>query len=70
MALLTWLGVWPTSLVVGTLLGTRLAELPALVSSGVVAAVIVVCLTWIVMPLLVRLFHWNTQGGACRIARG
>jgi antibiotic biosynthesis monooxygenase (ABM) superfamily enzyme len=70
MALLTWLGVWPTSLVVGTLLGARLAELPALVSSGIVAAVIVVCLTWIVMPLLVRLFHWNTQGGAYRIARG
>jgi uncharacterized protein len=58
MALLTWLGVWPTSLVVGTLLGARLAELPALVSSGIVAAVIVVCLTWIVMPLLVRLFHF------------
>ena len=58
MALLTWLGVWPTSLVFGTLLGARLADLPVLVSSGIVAAVIVVCLTWIVMPLLVRLFHF------------
>jgi len=58
MALLTWLGVWPTSLVFGTLLGARLAGLPLLVSSGIVAAVIVACLTWIVMPLLVRLFHF------------
>jgi antibiotic biosynthesis monooxygenase (ABM) superfamily enzyme len=58
MALLTWLGVWPTSLVVGTLLGARLSSLPLLVSSGIVAAVIVVCLTWIVMPLLVRLFDF------------
>ena len=58
MALLTWLGVWPTSLVVGILLGARLSNLPVFVSSGVVAAVIVVCLTWIVMPLLVRLFHF------------
>ncbi len=57
MALVTWLGVWPTSLVVGTLLGARLSGLPLLVSSGIIAAVIVVCLTWIVMPMLVRLFQ-------------
>lgn len=57
MALLTWLGVWPTSLLVGTSIGPLLANLPAVVSSAVIAAAIVVCLTWIVMPALVRLFY-------------
>lgn len=57
MALLTWLGVWPTSLLVATFLGPRLLNLPAVVSSAVIAAVIVVCLTWIVMPALVKLLH-------------
>jgi uncharacterized protein len=57
MALITWLGVWPTSWLVGTLIGPRLSAFPALLSSAIVAAVIVVCLTWIVMPTLVKLFH-------------
>lgn len=55
MALLTWLGVWPTSLFVGNVIAPPLANLPYLVSSAVVAAVIVVCLTWLVMPTLVKL---------------
>jgi antibiotic biosynthesis monooxygenase (ABM) superfamily enzyme len=57
MALLTWLGVWPTSLLIGNLIGPRLSDFPTLLSSVIVAAVIVVCLTWIVMPALVKLFH-------------
>ncbi len=57
MALVTWLGVWPTSLLVGTLIGSRLAGFPTALSSAIVAAVIVVCLTWVVMPALVRIFH-------------
>jgi antibiotic biosynthesis monooxygenase (ABM) superfamily enzyme len=57
MALLTWLGVWPTSLFVGTLIGPRLSDFPTFLSSAIVAAVIVVCLTWIVMPALVKLSH-------------
>jgi len=57
MALLTWLGVWPTSLLVGTLIGPRVSNFPMLLSSAIVAAAIVVCLTWIVMPALVKVFH-------------
>jgi uncharacterized protein len=57
MALLTWLGVWPTSLLVGTSIGPVLANIPAAVSSALIAAAIVVCLTWIVMPALVKLAH-------------
>jgi len=57
MALLTWLGVWPTSWLVGTSVGPRLANLPSILSAAVIAAAIVVCLTWIVMPALVKGFH-------------
>jgi len=57
MALLTWLGVWPTSLLVGTLIGPVLDNFPVVVRSAVIAAAIVVCLTWIVMPALVKIAH-------------
>jgi uncharacterized protein len=57
MVFLTWLGVWPTSWLVGTVIGARLAGLPTPESSAIVAGVIVVCLTWIVMPVLVKFFH-------------
>jgi hypothetical protein len=55
MALLTWLCVWPTSALVAFVLVPYLAGLPYLVSSAAVAAAIVLCLTWIVMPALVQL---------------
>jgi uncharacterized protein len=57
MALLTWLGVWPTSFLVGWLIGPYVGKLPSLGSAAIIAGFIVVCLTWIVMPLLVKLFH-------------
>jgi len=57
MALLTWLGVWPTSWLVGALIGPRVSNFSTLLSSAIVAAAIVVCLTWIVMPVLVKVFH-------------
>jgi hypothetical protein len=57
MALLTWLGVWPVSWLVGRLIAPRLTDLPTALSSAAIAAVIVVCLTWIVMPALVKAFH-------------
>lgn len=56
MALLTWFGVWPTSMLVAILVGPPLSNLPTLLSSAIVAAIIVVCLTWIVMPVLVKSF--------------
>ena len=57
MALLTWLGVWPTSWLVGALIGPRVSNFPILLSSAIVAAAIIVCLTWIVMPVVVKVFH-------------
>ena len=57
MALLTWLGVWPTSFLVGTLIGPYLITLPRLIGAALIAALIVLCLTWVIMPALVKLFH-------------
>jgi antibiotic biosynthesis monooxygenase (ABM) superfamily enzyme len=57
MALLTWLGVWPTSWLVGTFVGPLLADLPSIVGAAVIAAAIVVCLTWGIMPALVKGFQ-------------
>ena len=55
MALLTWLAVWPVSVLVRALfypvLGTAL---PDVIFAGVVAAGIVAVLTWGAMPLLVQ----------------
>jgi antibiotic biosynthesis monooxygenase (ABM) superfamily enzyme len=58
MAVLTWLGVWPVSIAVPALLHpiTR-SRVPPLLFAGAVAAGIVLVLTWIVMPVLVKLTH-------------
>lgn len=58
MAIVTWLGVWPTVLIVSSLVAPQLSNLPMLLGSALVNAVIVACLTWIVMPLLVKLFQF------------
>lgn len=57
MALLTLLGVYPTSHVLGLTVAPRLGELPKALSALVISALIVAALTWLVMPLLTRLLH-------------
>jgi antibiotic biosynthesis monooxygenase (ABM) superfamily enzyme len=58
MALLTWIAVWPVSWWVGLLLRPLLSpDIPSFLVSGILAAGIVLILTWIAMPLLVRLVH-------------
>lgn len=55
MALLTWLAVWPVSMVVPAMLLPLLGgALSRVLTAGVISAGIVVVLTWIAMPLLVR----------------
>jgi len=56
MALVTLLGVYPISLTIGLVLAPRLKELPLPLNSLIVSALIVICLTWLVMPLLTRWF--------------
>lgn len=58
MALLTWIAVWPVSMLVPALLLPIIpAALPRFLASGVIAGGIVTVLTWGAMPLLVKLAH-------------
>lgn len=58
MALLTWIAVWPVSMIVPAILLPLLgASVPRVLASGVIAGGIVVTLTWGAMPLLVKLAH-------------
>ncbi|MCS7048616.1 MAG: antibiotic biosynthesis monooxygenase [Verrucomicrobiae bacterium] len=57
MALVTLLGVYPVSLLIGVGPGSWLATLPVWLRDLIVAALIVACLTWLVMPALTKLFH-------------
>jgi antibiotic biosynthesis monooxygenase (ABM) superfamily enzyme len=57
MALVTLLGVYPTSLVLGMTVGPRVRDVPAPVAALAMSASMVVALTWLVMPLLTRLLH-------------
>jgi uncharacterized protein len=54
MAVVTLLGVYPVSLLIGILLGPHLRKLPLPLNLFVVSALIVTCLTWLVMPVLTR----------------
>jgi antibiotic biosynthesis monooxygenase (ABM) superfamily enzyme len=55
MALLTWIAVWPVSMAVPATLKPLIGQTVSnVVFAGTVAAGIVVVLTWIAMPLLVK----------------
>ncbi|UQA55468.1 antibiotic biosynthesis monooxygenase [Polyangium aurulentum] len=56
MALLTWIAVWPVSMLVAAVIAPLLGpRLPPVLTSGVIAGGIVITLTWGAMPLLVKL---------------
>lgn len=58
MALLTWIAVWPVSMIVPALLLPLIGgRLPSILISGVISAGIVLILTWVAMPLLVKAAH-------------
>lgn len=63
MALLTLVAVWPVSMAVPAALNPLLgSKVPNVIFAGAVAGGIVVVLTWIAMPLLVKLFKgWLHQ---------
>ena len=56
MAVLTWIAVWPVSMLVPRLCSAR-SILPNVLSAGLISAGIVVILTWVAMPLLVKVAH-------------
>ncbi|HEY5895552.1 MAG TPA: antibiotic biosynthesis monooxygenase [Chthoniobacterales bacterium] len=58
MALLTWIAVWPVSMIVPAILVPLLGpNISKILTSGVVSAGIVIVLTWVAMPLLVKVAH-------------
>lgn len=57
MALATLLGVYPTSLLLGSTVAGAVHHWPLPVRSLVIAACMVVLLTWVVMPLVTRLLR-------------
>jgi uncharacterized protein len=56
MALVTVLGVWPTSMLVPWSLKPLISGLPMALQALLVAVGIVILLTWAIMPVLVRIF--------------
>ena len=58
MALLTWPAVWLVSMLVRTVVSPALGPvLPSVLESGVVTASVVLILTWVAMPVVVRAAH-------------
>ncbi len=57
MALVTWMGIFPTVALFQWLLAPRLHNLPFLLRTGILTALIVVTMTYVVMPRLVRLMR-------------
>jgi uncharacterized protein len=55
MAVVTVVGVWPASMLVPWLLNPLIANLPLPLKALCVAVGIVILLTWLIMPLLVRI---------------
>ena len=57
MALVTLLGVYPVSLLIGFCVSPLLRKLPLALNLLIVSTLIVSCLTWLVMPRLARWFN-------------
>lgn len=56
MALLTWVAVWPISLIVKIVLDPLIGHaVPPVIFAGAIAAGIVLALTWVAMPVLVKI---------------
>jgi antibiotic biosynthesis monooxygenase (ABM) superfamily enzyme len=58
MALLTWIAAWPASLLTQAVLALALGRnIPQVLEAALVAVGLVVILTWVAMPVLVRMAH-------------
>lgn len=57
MALLTWLGAYPVITLILALLGPALVAWPLALRTLVLSVLMVIALTWLVMPALTRVFR-------------
>jgi antibiotic biosynthesis monooxygenase (ABM) superfamily enzyme len=61
-ALITWLGVYPTLTLTLAVLGPAIQSWPLPLRALLVSVVMVVALTWLVLPLLMRVFRsWMSR---------
>lgn len=68
VAFVTWLGICPTVYLMFLVLSPPLASWPLLARVGVITALVVVAMTWLVAPQLTRLFRpWLYAGSDGRI---
>ena len=59
MALLTWLGIWPTVSFLLFFIAPYLEGLPFLAKTGLITGAVVLIMTYLVMPQLAKKFnHW------------
>jgi uncharacterized protein len=54
MALVTWIGVWLTAYAVSSAVAPQLSRFHPFLATGVVTLIVVLALTWAVMPALTR----------------
>lgn len=58
MALLTWIAAWPVSMFVSAVVALTLGRnIPQVLQGALVAAGLVIALTWVAMPFLVKIAH-------------
>jgi antibiotic biosynthesis monooxygenase (ABM) superfamily enzyme len=58
MALLTWIAAWPVSMLVSVVVALAFGRnVPQVVEAALVAAGLVIVLTWVAMPFLVKIAH-------------
>jgi uncharacterized protein len=58
MAMLAWSGIFPLVLVLTSVVGPALRPIGTIPSVLVITFLVVVCMTWAVMPVLTRLMAW------------
>ena len=57
MAITTWLGVWPTVFLVSQVSEPFIKQIPRIGATGLVTLVVVILLSWAVMPGLIKLLR-------------
>jgi antibiotic biosynthesis monooxygenase (ABM) superfamily enzyme len=57
LALITWLGAYPVITLILALLGPALVSWPLALKTFVLSVLMVIALTWLVMPALTRVFR-------------
>ena len=57
MAMIIWISIFPLSIIINYLLRPVLRDLHIVIQIGIVSLVLVVLMTWLVMPVMSKLFH-------------